>query len=510
MSYKKSGLLMRKLLLFYVCLFSAITQLHADNPKREFRGAWLHVIGQSQWQNKSTQQAQDYIRSQFDKLHAAGCNAVIFQVRPTADAMYRSELEPWTCWLTGKRGKAPSPMWDPMEFAIQEAHSRGMEFHAWLNPYRVTSNAKEVLPSTHDAMRHPERFVKFNGQTFFDPAYQENRDFICMVVEDIVKRYDVDAIHIDDYFYPYPANGKKFNDDNASYAKFGGGMNRNDWRRHNVDLLIEQLNKTIKREKPWVRFGVSPFGIWRNKNCDPRGSNSSGLQNYDDLYADVLLWAKNGWIDYLAPQLYWSLDMKAAPSRHLAKWWNDNANGVDVYIGQDTKRTMDSADPGNHDTNELDTKVRLSRMLPNVKGNVWWHGYWVTDNYKGVADSLALKYQSTIALPPEYGNKSERPQPVSNLRIERDGGKTWLAWSAPSIGSREKATDAIRFVVYEFFPEEDSSNLDDSQSIIALTPYQRVLISDSSDPASTRGLVFAVTSLDRMNRESKLVSIEAK
>lgn len=477
------------------------------NPKREFRGAWLHVIGQSQWQNKTTAQAKAYIDSQIGLLADAGCNAVIFQVRPTADAMYKSDIEPWTSWLTGKRGKAPDPMWDPMEYAIEQAHKRGMEFHAWLNPYRVTSNAKEVLPSSHISKQEPHRFVKFNGQTFFDPAYQENRDAICEVVEDIVKRYDVDAIHIDDYFYPYPANGKKFNADDASYRKFGKGMQRDAWRRKNVDMLIEQLQTTIKGAKPWVRFGVSPFGIWRNAKNDPRGSESSGLQNYDDLYADVLLWAKNGWIDYLAPQLYWTLDMKAAPSRKLAKWWSDNANGVDVYIGQDVKRTMDNADPGNHDRNELDTKVRLSRSLENVQGNVWWHGYWVTDNYKGVADSLAMKYQSTIALPPAYGDRSRRPESVRNVRVEAEDGKTFLTWTPPARGSQERDTDAVRYVVYEFFDGE-TPDIEDSQTIIALTPYHKVLVSESSDIRNMKGITFMVTSLDRMNRES--VPVEYK
>lgn len=467
------------------------------NPKREFRGAWLHVIGQSQWQNKSTEQAKEYIRQQLDRLVDAGCNAVIFQVRPTADALYISELEPWSAWLTGKRGKAPSPMWDPMAYAIDEAHKRGLEFHAWLNPYRVTSSAKDVLPASHDANKEPHRFVKFNGQTFFDPAYQENRDFICSIIDDITSRYDVDAIHIDDYFYPYPAGGKKFDADAASYAKFGNGMNKSDWRRHNVDLLIEQIHKTIKSRKPWVRFGVSPFGIWRNKSSDPRGSASSGLQNYDDLYADVLLWAKKGWIDYMAPQLYWNLDTRAAPSRSLAKWWNDNANGVDVYIGQDVKRTMDVADPGNHDRNELDTKVKLSRQLPNVQGNVWWHGYWVTGNYKGALDSLALKYQSTIALPPAYGDKNIRPQAPDGIHLERRGGKTFLTWHAPATGATQKATDAVRFVVYQFFKGE-KPDIDDPQTIIALTPHTSALVNDDD----LKGQTFYVTSLDRMNRES--------
>lgn len=496
-----------KILFFIVSiLFSFL--LNAQNPKREFRGAWLHIIGQSQWQNKSTDQAQKYIIEQFDKLLEAGCNAVIFQVRPTADAMYISEIEPWTSWLTGKRGKAPDPMWDPMEFAIEEAHKRGMEFHAWLNPYRVTSNAKEVLPGNHLVNKEPERFVKFNGQIFFDPAYPENREFICDVVKDIVNRYDVDAIHIDDYFYPYPANGKKFEADDASFKKFGNGMERKAWRRKNVDLLIEKLNLTIKNEKPWVRFGVSPFGIWRNKSSDPRGSESSGLQNYDDLYADVLLWSEKGWVDYLAPQLYWTLDMKAAPSRHLAKWWNDNCNGVDVYIGQDVQRTMSNADPNGKDKNELATKVKLSRDLPNIKGNIWWHGYWVTDNLNGVADSLALKHQSSIALPPSYGRKDIRPNPIKNLRKIEKNDQLFLTWDSFKNHSQAE-TDVVKYVVYQFFPGEEL-DIEDAETIIALTPYSTVLIEDFSEGPGASGSTFAVTALDRMNRESEptLIKIE--
>lgn len=493
--------------LFFCLLILLSVTLSAQNPKREFRGAWLHVIGQSQWMNKSPEQQKKYIEEQLDLLQQAGCNAVIFQVRPTADALYKSDLEPWSSWLTGKRGKAPSPLYDPMEYAIEQAHKRGMEFHAWLNPYRVTSNAKEILPADHPANKETNRFIKFNGQIFFDPAYPENRKHICDVVRDIVSRYEVDAIHIDDYFYPYPANGKRFEADDASYRKFGNGMERKDWRRHNVDLLIEQLHSTIKNEKEWVRFGVSPFGIWRNKSNDPRGSESSGLQNYDDLYADVLLWAKNGWIDYLAPQLYWTLDMKAAPSRHLAQWWNDNANGVDIYIGQDVQRTMTNADPGNNDSNELDTKVRLSRSLPNVKGNVWWHGYWVTENLKGVADSLALKYQSTLAIPPAYGSSEEKPEKVTNLRLVRDKDQLFLHWEKPAEERVLKATDQVRYVVYQFFPEENI-DIEDAEAIIAITPYSTVLVEDASDGPSAEGSTFIVTSLDRMNRESEPVRVK--
>lgn len=502
---------MRKTVLLFFCLFlSSILSVNAENPKREFRGAWLHVIGQSQWRNKTVAQQKQYIEHQFELLQEAGCNAVIFQVRPTADALYISELEPWSQWLTGSRGKAPSPLWDPMQYAIDEAHKRGMEFHAWLNPYRVTSNVKDVLPASHLANQQPHRFVKFNGQTFFDPAYQENRDFICEIVKDIVTRYDVDGIHIDDYFYPYPdGSGKKFNNDDASYAKFGNGMNRNDWRRKNVDMLIEQLHSTIKEEKPWVRFGVSPFGIWRNKKNDPRGSQSNGLQNYDDLYADVLLWAQKGWVDYLAPQLYWTLDLKVASSRHLAQWWNDNANGVDIYIGQDVQRTMSNADPGNNDSNELDTKVKLSRKLPNVKGNIWWHGYWVTENLKGVKDSLALKHQSTIALPPAYGDLRVKPDKVKGLKLVKEKGKIYLTWDKAQVSGKPSAKDPIRYAVYQFFPDE-TVDIEDAEAIIAYTPHNTVLVEDASNGPSVQGSTFIVTAVDRLNRESEPVTLTWK
>lgn len=496
----------RRLVSLILLSFLLSLNIGATNPKREFRGAWLHIIGQTQYMNtqqKGSEQLKAYIADQIDRLHRTGCNAVIFQVRPTADAAYISELEPWSSWITGKRGKAPNPLWDPLEFAIEEAHKRGMELHAWLNPYRVTSSPKEVLPADHMVNKYPERFFKYDGKIFFNPAYQENRDFICEVVKDITSRYDVDAIHIDDYFYPYPVAGVKIPDD-ASYAKFGEGMKVDDWRRHNVDLLIQQMHKTIKETKPWVRFGVSPFGIWRNKKTDPRGSDSNGLQNYDGLYADVLLWAKNGWVDYLAPQLYWTLDFKAAPSRHLAHWWNDNSQGVDIFIGQDVQRTMNNADPKTGDSNELATKVKLSRELPNIKGNVWWHGYWVTGNMKGVADSLAYVHQNTVALPPAYGNPKEVPDPVKNLRLIKKNGNLLLHWDAKAPAN--KATDPVRFVVYSFL-ENESSDLENVEAIMVMTPNKEYLVSEDDDDETLKGLRFAVTALDRNNRESRPVEI---
>ena len=501
---------MKYIYIVVVVLISFISSYAQNNPKREFRGAWLHVIGQSQYQNKSTEECKKYISLQMDKLLESGCNVVIFQVRPTADALYESEIEPWSSWLTGKRGRKPNPYWDPLLYAIDEAHKRGMELHAWLNPYRVTSSAKEVLPSSHLVNTQPHRFIKFNGQTFFDPAYPENRQYIAEIIRDIVSRYDIDAIHLDDYFYPYPNGNKRFKNDDESYAKFGDGMERNDWRRQNVDLLIELLHHTIKETKPWVRFGISPFGIWRNKKNDPRGSESSGLQNFDDLYADVLLWDENKWIDYLAPQLYWQLDLEAAPSRKLIKWWNDNVKNAHLYIGQEVKRTMDTPDPGNNDVNELDTKVLMSRQLCNIDGNIWWHGYWVTENYKGVADSLALKYQSTLAVPPAYGTDRKAPA-VNNLRREHIDGETFICWNHSEDFNGYGAdcnvlnpveTDIVKYIVYQFFRGEEI-DLEDSQTIIAITPFNRIRIDDTESD-----MIFIVTPVDRLNREGNPARIE--
>lgn len=486
-------------------LLSSMAAMSADNPKREFRGAWLHVVGPVNYTRMSSSEAQDYIIRQLDRLVEAGCNAVIFQIRPMADALYRSELEPWSRFLTGSRGKAPSPEWDPMQFTLEEAHKRGLEFHAWINPYRVSSPG-EKLPAEDLSRREPERFFRYNNQVFFDPALQENRDFITEVVKDIVKRYDVDAIHMDDYFYPYPSGGV-FNADSKSYARLGNGQDKGDWRRHNVDLLIEQLHKAIKKEKPWVRLGISPFGIWRNKSSDPRGSETNGLQNYDGLYADILKWDENGWVDYVAPQLYWELDHKAASSRKLVKWWNDNIHNSQLYIGQDVKRTMDQPDNETGRSNELQTKVELSREYPNVDGNVWWHGYWVTDNYKGARDELAGKFQSTLALPPAFGENVSVAKP-KNIKISRRDGNIFLDWDGPKRGHKEKDTDVVKYVVYEFFEDEDE-NLDNAEAIIAITPYNSLQLTVTPGDDGIKR-TFSVTSVDRMNRESAPVSITLK
>ena len=456
----------------------AIAAMSQNAPKREFRGAWLHTVYQDGYARRTTAQNQAFLRAQLDSLRAAGVNAVLFQVRPQADAFYDSPHEPWSCYLTSG-GKAPKPYWDPLAFMVKECHDRGLELHAWLNPYRVTAGAKQVPPAGHIYHKHPERFVRYDGKLYFDPALPANREHIVRVVSDIVERYDVDGIHFDDYFYPYPVKGKEFPDE-KSFRKYGKGMKRADWRRANVDSLISAIHAAIADgPKPWVRFGVSPFGIWRNAKTDPRGSATSGLENYDGLYADVLLWAEKGWVDYLLPQLYWELDHKAAGYRVLIDWWAENTCGRHMYIGQDVGRTMKSG--------ELDTKMELQRRRPEIAGHCWWPGYSVSDNTGGIARELSGRHQRYKSLVPSYPwIRSEGPWPLENVRFE--GEK--LSWDAPA--TEGVAEDAVRFVVYRF--DTPVCDINRTEAIVEVTPRNEFL-------AVTPGY-YVVTALDRANNES--------
>lgn len=314
----KSAFLTIFLSFFLFCQF-AIAQ-----PKYEFRGVWIATVENIDFpssKNLSSWEQRAEFTSILDMHKRNGMNAVVVQIRPVADAFYPSQLEPWSEYLTGKQGVPPSPYYDPLEFMITETHKRGMEFHAWMNPYRAVFNiSKSSIAPNHITKLHPEWFVDYGGKRYFDPGNKEAQKFVEEVVGDVVHRYDIDAIHFDDYFYPYRIAGKEFPDLKA-YKKYGNGMSRAGWRRYNVDTVIQMLSKAIKTDKPWVKFGISPFGVWRNHSKDSEGSMThAGQTNYDDLYADILLWLRKGWIDYVCPQIYWSFNTKAAPYGPLLDW----------------------------------------------------------------------------------------------------------------------------------------------------------------------------------------------
>ena len=482
----------------------AQVQTGSAYPKREFRAAWIQSVN-GQFRGMPTEKLKQNLIGQLNSLQKAGINAIIFQVRPEADALYASRLEPWSRFLTGVQGKAPEPYWDPMQFMIDECHKRGMEFHAWINPYRTKTTLKSELAPNHVYNIHPEWFVTYGDQLYFDPALPESRRHICMVVSDIVSRYDVDAIHMDDYFYPYPIKGKDFPDD-ASFARFGGGFsNKGDWRRSNVNVLIKKLHETIREIKPWVKFGVSPFGIYRNESSDPLGSKTKGLQNYDDLYADVLLWAREGWIDYNIPQIYWHIGHQVADYETLVKWWARNTENRPLFIGQSVMNTVQNADPKNPSINQLPRKMALQRAYQTIGGSCQWPASAVVENAGKYRDALIAEYHKYPALPPVFDfMDNEAPANVRKMKPVWTEDGYILFWTAPKY--KEEMNRAIQYVVYRF-NDKEKVNIDDPSHIVAITRDNFYKLPYEDGKTKYR---YVVTALDRLHNESKSVGKKIK
>ena len=482
----------------------AQVQTGSAYPKREFRAAWIQSVN-GQFRGMPTEKLKQNLIGQLNSLQKAGINAIIFQVRPEADALYASRLEPWSRFLTGVQGKAPEPYWDPMQFMIDECHKRGMEFHAWINPYRTKTTLKSELAPNHVYNIHPEWFVTYGDQLYFDPALPESRRHICMVVSDIVSRYDVDAIHMDDFFYPYPIKGKDFPDD-ASFARFGGGFsNKGDWRRSNVNVLIKKLHETIREIKPWVKFGVSPFGIYRNESSDPLGSKTKGLQNYDDLYADVLLWAREGWIDYNIPQIYWHIGHPVADYETLVKWWARNTENRPLFIGQSVMNTVQNADPKNPSINQLPRKMALQRAYQTIGGSCQWPASAVVENAGKYRDALIAEYHKYPALPPVFDfMDNEAPAKVRKMKPVWTEDGYILFWTAPKY--KEEMNRAVQYVVYRF-NDKEKVNIDDPSHIVAITRDNFYKLPYEDGKTKYR---YVVTALDRLHNESKSVGKKIK
>lgn len=492
------------LALFLATGVGAQIQQQSPYPKREFRGAWIQAVN-GQFRGIPTEKLKQTLIDQLNSLQGAGINAIIFQVRPEADALYASQLEPWSRFLTGVQGQAPSPYWDPMQFMIDECHKRGMEFHAWINPYRVKTSLKSELSPNHLYNIHPEWFVTYNNQLFFDPALPESRRHICMVVADIVSRYDVDAIHMDDYFYPYPAKGMDFPDD-ASFARYGGGFtNRADWRRSNVNILIQKIHETIRGLKPWVKFGISPFGIYRNEKNDPLGSKTNGLQNYDDLYADVLLWACNGWVDYNIPQIYWQIGHPAADYETLVKWWAKNTENRPLFIGQSVMNTIQNADPKNPSMNQLPRKMALERAYQTIGGSCQWPASAVVENAGKYRDALVQEYHKYPALVPVFDFMDDKaPGKVRKVKKVWTEDGYMLFWTPPK--AKDEMDRAVQYVVYRF-GDKEKVNIDDASHIVAVTRNNFYKLPYKDGKNKYR---YVVTALDRLHNESKSVSKKVK
>ncbi len=417
------------LLLAMGCSFER-TQAQSGSPNYEFRAVWVATVVNIDWPSKKTlsvaEQKAEFIKL-LDLHQRNGMNAVIVQVRPAGDAMYPSPYEPWSEFLTGTQGLAPNPLYDPLEFMIIETHKRGMEFHAWLNPYRAVFNMRtsSVAPS-HLTRTHPEWFLVYGDKKYFNPGLPEVRQHTAKVVKDLVTRYNIDGLHMDDYFYPYRIAGKEF-PDQKDYLKYGKDMNKEAWRRSNCDSVIRLIHNIVRTINPHMKFGISPFGVWRNKSQDPMGSDTkAGQTNYDDLYADILLWLQKGWIDYVIPQLYWERGHKLCDYDVLLDWWNQHTYGKHLYIGHGIERAGTNSAWRN--TNEIPNEIKELRNYPTTQGSAYFSSKVFERNPLGWNDSLRNHYYKYPALVP--------PMP-------------WIDNSAPAQPLLEKQANNMVKLVYK-------------------------------------------------------------
>ncbi len=486
-------------ILLTACFLQVNSQ--ALNPKFEFRGVWVATVNNIDWPSQPglpVEKQQREVIELLDMHQKLGMNAIILQVRPCSDAFYPSPYEPWSRYLTGIPGKRPEPFWDPLQFWIEQCHARNMELHAWLNPYRIAQHDTEPLAYDHLIFSKPEWAIRYDGKLFFDPGIPGTRDYVTSVVCDIVRRYDVDGIHMDDYFYPYPTKNP-FPDD-GSFARYNRAFpptEKESWRRENVDILIKTISDSIHSIKPWVKFGISPFGVWRNLRDDPNGSaTTAGTTNYDHLYANIRKWLQEGWIDYVTPQLYWEIGHKLADFETLCKWWNDNTFGRQLYIGLapfkiDSKARV----PAWKNAGQLPAQLRMIRKYPNISGCIYFSSKSFKNNLLGFQDSLATQYYRLPALtPPLIWPNLALPNPPVGLNVS---GKK-ISWKEPAATS--PVALPARYLVYLNTPEEifDISN---SLKIAAFTDKTSIELRKKGK--KRKPFLVRVTTLDRYHRESE-------
>lgn len=487
--------------LLLIILLLQVYRLPAQAPKREFRAAWIATVSNIDYPSKqglpTEQQKQEFI-NRLDQLKALGCNAVIVQIRPAADAFYPSPYEPWSRFLTGRQGQAPEPYYDPLSFMVAETHRRNMEFHAWFNPFRaLTDSKKNPNPANHITKQHPGWIISYGGKSYINPGEPEARDYVIKVITDVVKRYDIDGVHIDDYFYPYRIAGVEFGDQ-KSYAAYGKKFNdKGDWRRDNVNDFIKTLHQEIKALKPYVKFGISPFGVWRNASKDPRGSATRGGQTcYDDLYSDILLWLEKGWMDYVLPQLYWEHYHRAAPFEVLLSWWEKNSYGRHVYYGLGVYRMLNGGTGPWVSPNEILWQIKDIRTQTAQPGYSFYSASNFDKIHLALSDSLMKKYANTIAFPPimKWMDTTVPIAPV--LKATKANGGNQLHWNMPT-GNGKKTV--VRYAVYRFKSDEPV-RLSNSSKIISVQQSNEYIDATAGKHTS---YTYVVTALDRLWNESK-------
>ena len=462
------------------------------SPLEEFRGLWVASIANIDWPSRrglSSENQQSEFRNLAETARSTGINALLVQVRAASDAFYAKGNEPWAEWLMGEQGLPPSPPYDPLEFMISETHGRGMEFHAWLNLNRGRhKNATSVIPG-HLIYTKPEWFLKYDGYTLYNFGLPEVRDYIASVVVNIVRNYDVDGIHFDDYFYPYKVAGEELND-RDTFRKYSAGFKTiEDWRRNNIDLLIRQIAKEIKKEKSWVVFGISPFGVWRNKSDSPEGSATRGGQpSYDYMFADTRKWAREGWIDYITPQIYFPFEHKLVPYGVLTDWCAKNAGNTRLYIGHGIYRVDKNSDLDAWKyPNQIPRQIEYNRLSHRVDGSIFYSSNALYKNRLGLTDSLKQLFQFPALTPEIKSIATSHSSAATGLRITKNSSGYVLGWNSPQ--------NSLNLVY--FFEEGQNINLGDPANLLAITPQSSISWANES-----KG-IFAIIIRERGKMKSK-------
>jgi len=469
------------------------------------RAEWIASVVNIDWPSRTgltpAQQQAEYI-TWLDEAKGRKLNTVIVQVRPTADSFWPSTIEPWSQYLTGVPGQDPG--YDPLDFLVREAHARNLEFHAWFNPYRVAMHADpNLLAPNHPGRQHPEWILPYGGKLYYNPGIPEVRALVEDAIMDAVTRYDIDGVHFDDYFYPYPVAGQVF-DDEGTYQQHGAGQFpvKADWRRHNVDLLIQELDQRIHAAKPWVKFGVSPFAVWRNIATDPEGSDTqAGVQTYDDLFADTRKWVREGWLDYLVPQVYWNIGFTVADYAKIVPWWSNEVAGTDVqlFIGEATYKAGTSTQhPAWNDPTEISRHLTFNQAYPQVLGNVYFSSKDVRANRLGHMDILENEHYTREALVPVAANRGGRaPWPTLITSAQRTEDGVRLRWL------RNGATS---YAVYRFdgtvLPRQ--CDLADGRNLLGAVRSTGGPLQSFTDATAEPGrrYTYVLTALDRLHNES--------
>jgi len=485
-----------RVLLAFILLLSSSCAFAQAPPKREFRGAWIATVVNLDWPTSktgdpSTQRSQ--LITILDGLKAAGINAVVFQIRSECDALYPSLIEPWSYWLTGLQGKAPVSPFDPLQFALDEAHKRGMEIHAWFNPYRVERIVGSYpLAANNVAVLHPDWVIQMGTYRFLNPGMRAVRDYVASVIADVVRRYDIEGAHMDDYFYQ---DGISTQDTATFRAEPRGITNIGNWRRDNVNSLLRQINDSINVIKPNVKWGISPRGIYRNGV--PAGI--TGNDNYSTIFTDAVAWLQGKYIDYLAPQLYWPFGGPQDYAK-LMPWWSSVKNGRHLYIGQAPYRIVDAS---NWSATELPRQVRLNRVNAQAEGSIYFRANMgINDNPKGFKDSLMTDLYKYPALRPIMSWKETiPPNNPQSLTIAKYSSSAFLGWTAPPIASDGGLAD--QYVVYR--STSLPINVDDARNIVSIQGLTNYVENSLPPPGVT--YYYGVTALDRLQNESGLSNV---